>query len=357
MSVGLLLTGFLPSHANPGDEIIPLEGWRYLTAWTFVPLPLVMLVLTVVVYLYGVHVLRKRGDKWPVLRTVYFCVLGVGTLAIALFSFLGTYDTVLFWSHMIQHMLLNMIAPVFLVAGAPMTLALRTLPKAPRKWLLTVLHSLPAKIALFPPLTTFLMIASPFALYLTGWYNLTLNSDFAHDTLHIYMVVVGCLFFFPLLGVDPVPIKIPYPIRILLFFLTMPFHAFLGVTIMGSTRLIAEDWYVAFGRSWGLTPLEDQTWAGGLMWATGDITMFFAMFTIFLQWIQDSKREAKRVDRALDRQDALAAKRAAMAAAGAVGYDAVRDRATASTDPRSTDTARSDTGSTDTDMLGDEELQ
>ena len=362
MSVGLFPTGFLPTHANPGDDIIPLEGWRYLTAWTFEPLPLVMLLLTVAVYLYGVHVLHKRGDKWPVLRTVYFCVLGVGTLFIALFSFLGTYDTVLFWSHMIQHMLLNMIAPVFLVAGAPMTLALRTLPKAPRKWILVVLHSLPAKIALFPPLTTFLMIASPFALYLTGWYNLTLNNDFAHDTLHIYMVVVGCLFFFPLLGVDPVPIRMPYPIRILLFFLTMPFHAFLGVTIMGSTALIAEEWYLAFGRSWGLSPLEDQTWAGGLMWATGDITMFFAMFTIFLQWIQDSKKEARRVDRALDRQDALVAKRAAMAAARGVGYDAVGNRPSASTDPSSTkpgtaDTARTDTSSTNTDSLGDEEIQ
>ncbi len=93
------------------------------------------------------------------------------------------------------------------------------------------------------------------------------------------------------------------------------------------------------------------------MWATGDITMFFAMFTIFLQWIQDSKREARRVDRALDRQDALAAKRAAVAAGRLVGYDAVRGRATASTDPPSGDTARTDTGSNDTDTLGDEELQ
>ncbi len=304
-------------HAEPGDDIIPLVGWRYLTAWTFEPLPVIMILLTAGVYLYGVHLMHKRGDKWPVMRTISFCVLGLGTLSVALFSFLGTYDTVMFWLHMLQHMLLNMIAPVFLVAGAPATLALRTLPKRPRKWVLAVLHSTVAKILLFPPLTTFLMVASPFVLYLTGWYDLTLRSDFAHDTLHIYMVTVGCMFFFPLIGVDPVPINIPYPIRIILFLLTMPFHAFLGVTIMGSTKLIAEDWYLAFGRTWGLSPLEDQSWAGGLMWATGDITMFFAMFTIFLQWIKDSKR-------AMDREDARAAKRAAMAAGADVGYDAGR---------------------------------
>ncbi|MDO5735190.1 MAG: cytochrome c oxidase assembly protein [Propionibacteriaceae bacterium] len=336
------MTGFLPLHADPGDNIIPLEGWRYFTAWSFEPLPLIMILLTGGLYLYAVHLLHKRGDKWPVLRTVYFVGFGLGSLSFALFSFLGTYDTVLFWLHMLQHMLLNMIAPVFLVAGAPVTLALRTLPKKPRKWLLAVLHSMFGKIMLFPPLTTFLMIASPFALYLTGWYNLTLNSNAAHDFLHVYMVVVGCMFFFPLLGVDPVPLNIPYPIRFILFLLTMPFHAFLGVTIMGSTRLIAEDWYLAFGRTWGPSPLEDQTLAGGLMWATGDITMFAAMITIFIQWVGDSKRESKRVDRAMDRQDALAAKRAAMAEGGAVGYDAQRRQAPATTDA---------------DTVGDEEHQ
>lgn len=329
--------GVLPLHADPGDDIIPLVGWRYLTAWTFEPLPTLMILLVAGAYLYGVHVLHKRGDKWPVGRTISFCVLGLGTLAFALFSFLGTYDTVLFWLHMLQHMLLTMIAPVFLVAGAPATLALRTLPKRPRKVLLAVLHSTFAKILLFPPLTTFLMVGTPFVLYMTGWYDLTLRNDFAHDTLHIYMVTIGCLFFFPLLAVDPVPIRMPYPIRIILFLLTMPFHAFLGVTIMGSTKLIAEDWYLAFNRSWGLSPLQDQSWAGGLMWATGDITMFAAMSVIFLQWIKDSKREAKRVDRAMDRADALAAKRAAMVAGAAVGYDASRRPAPAPSAPAGTD--------------------
>lgn len=310
MFTGLLAT--LPMHAKPDDDIIPLEGSRYFTAWDFPFWAVLMLVLVAAVYLWGVWRLRRRGDAWPVMRTVSFVGLGLGSIAIATFSFLGVYDTVLFWTHMIQHMLLNMIAPVFLVFGAPATLALRALPKRPRGWLLKVLHSTVAKIALFPPLTTLLMVASPFALYMTGWYELTLRNDFWHDSLHLYLVTVGCLFFFPLLGVDPVPIKMPYPIRILLFFLTMPFHAFLGVTIMGSTQLIAEEWYLAFDRSWGVSPLTDQTWAGGLLWATGDLTMVFAMATIFVQWIKESNREAKRVDRAMDREDAARARAAGL---------------------------------------------
>ncbi len=305
----------LPLHAKPDDDIIPLVGARYFTAWEF-PLYAVLGLLVVGgLYLWGVWTLHRRGDRWPVMRTVSFVGLGLGTIAVAIFSFLGVYDTVLFWVHMLQHMLLNMIAPVFLVFGAPATLALRTLPKRQRGWLLAVLHSTVAKVLLFPPLTTGLMVASPFALYMSGWYEITLQNDFWHDFLHFYLITLGCLFFFPLLGVDPVPIKMPYPIRILLFLLTMPFHAFLGVTIMGSTRLIAEEWYLAFERGWGLSPMEDQSWAGGLMWATGDITMFAAMITIFIQWIKDSNREAKRVDRALDREEAQRARRPGL------GYD------------------------------------
>ena len=307
--------GLVPMHAKPDDDIIPLVGARYFTAWEFPWLAVLGLLLAAGLYLWGVQRLRRRGDKWPLMRTISFVVLGLGPIAIGTFSFLGVYDTVLFWSHMVQHMLFSMIAPVFIVFGAPATLALRALPKRPRGWLLKFLHSRFAKVLMFPPLTTALMVIYPFGLYMTRLYEITLRNDFAHDTLHLFLVTMGVLFFFPLLGVDPVPIKMPYPIRILLFFITMPFHAFLGVTIMGASRLIAEDWYLAFERSWGMSPMKDQEWAGALMWATGDLTMLAAMITIFVQWIKDSDREAKRVDRALDREDARRAR------AAGLGYD------------------------------------
>lgn len=297
----------LPLHAKPDDEIVPLEGWRYLTAWEFPLWAVLPIVGSAALYLWGVHVLHKRGDKWPVGRTLMFVVLGCGTMLVALCSFLGVYDTVLFWLHMVQHMLLNMIAPVFLVSGAPITLALRTLPKKWRSALLTVLHSKVARTLLFPPLTVFLMGMTPVALYMTNWYNITLRDSFSHDFLHAWMTITGCLFFSTLLAVDPVPVRLPYPVRILLFILTMPFHAFLGVTIMGRETLIAEDWYLAFERSWGPSPLRDQEWAGALLWATGDLTMFFAMITIFMQWVRESGREARRMDRAADREEARAA--------------------------------------------------
>lgn len=318
--VGTVL--LLPLHAKPDDEIIPLTGWRYLTAWEFPLWAVIPIVLSALLYLRGVQVLRRRGDAWPLERTIMFVVLGCGTLLIAVCSFLGVYDTVLFWPHMVQHMLLNMIAPVFLVSGAPVTLALRTLPKKWRAVLLAVLHSTFAKVVMFPPLTVFLMGMTPVALYMTPWYDLTLHNSFAHDSLHAWMVVTGCLFFSTLLTVDPVPIRMPYPVRIILFMLTMPFHAFLGVTIMGRETLIAEQWYVSFDRSWGLSPLRDQNWAGALLWATGDLTMFFAMVTIFIQWVRESNREAKRMDRLADRLEAKAAEAGpVVTGSSAGGYD------------------------------------
>lgn len=301
------LAPLVPLHAKPDDDITPLVGSAYFTQWDFPPWVVISLSLWTGCYLYGVWVLSRRGDRWSKWRTASF-LWGQFLLAIANFSFLGVYDTVLFWPHMVQHMLLNMVAPVFLVAAAPGTLAVRVLRGRPRELLLTVMHSWLAKVVLFPPLTFGLTVASPFLLYLTGWYNLTLRNELQHDLLHIYMVVLGCLFFMPLLGPDPQPFKIPYPIRIVLFILTMPFHAFLGVMIMGSKHLIAEDWYLSFERSWGLSPLTDQSWAGGLMWATGDLTMASAMGVIFARWILESQREARRLDRKLDREEARQAK-------------------------------------------------
>lgn len=111
--------GLVPMHAKPDDDIIPLVGARYFTAWEFPWLAVLGLLLAAGLYLWGVQRLRRRGDKWPLMRTISFVVLGLGPIAIGTFSFLGVYDTVLFWSHMVQHMLFSMIAPVFIVFGAP----------------------------------------------------------------------------------------------------------------------------------------------------------------------------------------------------------------------------------------------
>ena len=115
----------LPLHADPGNQPPPLTPERLLTAWTFEPLVVAALVLMVGLYLWGVRRLAVRGIDWPPARTLAWCVGAAGTIAIALLSVLGTYDTVLFSVHVVQHMILMMVTPMFLALGAPVTLALR----------------------------------------------------------------------------------------------------------------------------------------------------------------------------------------------------------------------------------------
>ena len=164
---------------------------RVFTAWTLDPVLTVLTVWAAGLYLFGVWVLHDRGVRWPLGRTVSFVVVGLGTLFFATSSGLGTYDTTLLSVHMVQHMVLSMVVPLFLALGAPVTLVLRTLPARPRRWLLGVLHSRVALVLSFAPLTFLLFVISPWALYFTGWYDATLHSTPIHELMHLHLVIVG----------------------------------------------------------------------------------------------------------------------------------------------------------------------
>jgi cytochrome c oxidase assembly factor CtaG len=293
----------VPMHATPDDQPPPLTALRLLTEWSLDWWLVVGLAIPAVLYAAGLFRLRRRGDHWPVRRSVAFFGGGLGTAAIATLSGLGAYDTVLFSVHVVQHMILMMVTPMFMALGAPVTLALRTLPWRPRTVLLSVLHSRPARVLTFAPLALALFIATPFALYFSSFYELSLRSAFWHAFLHIHFVIIGSLLMWPLTGIDPLPGRMSYPMRLLIMFLMLPFHAFLGISIMSSTRLIAEDWYLAFNRTWPPSPLDDQYLAGAIMWGSGDITALFVLAALFVQWFAHSQREARRVDRQLDRLD------------------------------------------------------
>jgi putative copper resistance protein D len=282
---------------------------RVFTAWELDPVLTVAVVWVTGLYLVGVWRLHDRGDRWPLVRTLSFVVPGMGGLFFATSSGLGAYDTTLLSVHMVQHMLLTMVVPLFLALGAPVTLMLRTLPPRPRRWLLALLHSRLAKVATFAPLTFLLFVISPWALYFSPWYDATLRSVPLHELMHLHLVVVGSLFFWPLVGVDPVPGRVPYPFRLLLIVLTLPFHAFLGLTIMNQETLIGGSWYRALPMSWLPSPAADQHLAGGILWGSGDLVGLLFLAVLFTQWVRSSMREAVREDRRLDRLEARAARR------------------------------------------------
>ncbi len=295
---------WLPAHLGAHDDLLPLTALRMLTEWEPAVLPLAGAGVVGGLYLYGVHRLRARGDAWSRWRTVLFVGLGLGSFLVATTSALAVYDTTLLWVHMVQHMVLAMLTPVFLALGAPVTLALRVLPRRGRGVLQAVLHSRVAKVATFPVVAGALFVANPFALYLTGWYEATLRNPLLHDLNHLHFLLVGALWFWPILGLDPMPVRLAHPLRLVAVFATMPFHAFLGVAIMGSSTLLAGDYYASLGRTWGPSLERDQEIAGGLLWASGDLVALVVLGALFVQWARASEREAEREDRRLDRLEA-----------------------------------------------------
>ena len=289
--------------AASGDTPPPFTVAEIFTQIRLNSLIAVFLLIAAALYLYGVYRLRQRGDHWPPGRTVAFLLGGLGSIAAVTVTGVEAYDTTLLSIHMIQHMVLSMVGPIFLALGAPVTLALRTVQTGPRKLLLRVLHSRVVGILTYPLVAFGLFIANPFILYFTGAYAATLQHAWLHELVHVHFIVTGCLFFWPLLGLDPLPNRWPYPGRALLMVLSVPFHTVLGLTIMQSRTLLGGDWYPNLNLSWS-DPWSDQVVAGGVLWAGGEIVSVTMLGILVVQWIRQSEREAKRIDRALDRAEA-----------------------------------------------------
>jgi putative copper resistance protein D len=291
----------LSIHAEA--ELPPFTGSSPFTSWEPFQLLTLGLLIAVGLYLWGVSRLVRRGDAWPLHRTLVFLVGGVGSIAFVTLGGVAAYDDVLLSDHMIQHMVLAMLAPICLALGAPVTLALRTLPPKPRHWLVAALHSKIAKVLSFPLVSFGLYVATPFALYFSGIYRFSLQHEWFHDLTHVHFILIGCLFFWPLIGLDPLPGRWPYPARALLMILSTPFHAVLGLTIMQSSTLIAGSYYPDLHLGWA-DPVTDQRVAGGILWAGGEIVTVVMLAALVAQWMRSADKEAIRIDRRLDREDA-----------------------------------------------------
>src|SRR3954451_21834401 len=299
----------------------PLTWARIATAWEPRVVVLIALVGVGGLYLLAARSLRRRGDAWSPARDISFVVGGLGTIAWATLGWMGVYDDTLFWAHMAQHMVLSMVSPIFLALGAPVTLAVRTLPSRPRRWLRSALHSMPAKILINPLVGAALLFGTPFVLYMPGLYQASLQHDALHNLLHVHFLLAGCIFFWPIIGVDPVPGRLPYPMRLLLVCIALPAHAFLGVSIMAQRTIIAGDYYRALARPWAPSLSQDQNIGGGLLWAAGDLVGLLVFGALLFQWSKADDREAVRVDRHLDRTERLARQRAGSSGDGADDED------------------------------------
>ncbi|MFF2361565.1 cytochrome c oxidase assembly protein [Streptomyces sp. NPDC058122] len=274
--------------------------------WSADPFFLVACLLGLGLYGWGVVRLARRGDAWSWGRTAAF-VTGVLTVMLVMCTRLNDYGMVMFSVHMVQHMVISMLSPILLLLGAPITLALRALPvaakrgsKGPRELLLMFLHSRYMKIVTHPAFTIPMFIASLYGLYFSPLFDFLMGSAAGHIVMMCHFLLVGLFFFWPIMGVDPGPHRPGYLMRMLELFAGMPFHAFFGISLMMASGPMVES-YKNPPASLGLDALADQTAAGGIAWAFSEIPSVLVLLALLFQWHNSEQRQARRLDRAADR--------------------------------------------------------
>lgn len=301
-----VLLGFELPHPPSTVEI--LLGWR---------LDLVLglgAMLLTVLYLAGVRMLRRRGDRWPGGRTAAW-LCGTAVVLVATSSGIGRYSAGMFSTHMVAHMSLNMLAPVLLVLGGPITLALRVLPPEPRQWITALLRCRAARTIAHPAVAASLFVGSFYLLYFSGLFGVAMPLHWAHQLMNVHFLLSGYLFYWLVIGVDRAPRTLPHLGKLGLLFAVMPFHAFFGVILMNKQTVIAENFYRSLAHPWLPDLLTDQRLGGGIAWATGEIPMLVVVIALLRQWSVADRREATRFDRATDNghDDRLAAYNAMLA--------------------------------------------
>ena len=267
----------------------------------------VCLLLTAL-YLSGLRVMRRSGDRWPGSRTACW-FLAVGLLFVATNSGAATYAHVLFSAHMVQHMVLSMIVPVFLVLGAPITLALRTLPRrrgerGPREWLTEFIHSRFVRVISHPIVAAVIFVTGFYGLYFTGLFPWLMAGHWGHVAMGVHFVLAGSLFFWSLIGIDPGPQRPPYFVRMVILLMVIPIHSFFSLALMMSSQALAGNFYAALQRPYGVDLVADQHLGGAIGWALGEVPVVIVMIAMFVQWVRADAREAKRLDRKQDRATA-----------------------------------------------------
>jgi putative copper resistance protein D len=291
----LLLLGYeLPGAPSP---------LRMLTFWRFDTFLSVGGLLLAALYLAAVVLLRRRGDRWPVGRTVSW-LAGCAALVFATGSGVRAYGSAMFSIHMVEHMTLNMFVPLLLVLGAPVTLALRVLPSAapgappgPREWILRAVHS-PLTTFLSNPATAFvLFVGSLYAVYFTPLFDTLVPYHWGHELMSLHFLLTGYLFYWGIIGVDPGPRRLPFIGRLALLFATMPFHAFFGIAMMTKTTAVGDNYYATVALPWVSSRTDDQYLGGAIAWGAGEVPVVVVLIALVTQWARQDRRTSARSDR------------------------------------------------------------
>jgi cytochrome c oxidase assembly factor CtaG/putative copper export protein len=286
---------------------------RILFDWRFDLIFGTAAIVLAALYVAAVLRLRRRGDSWPPGRTLSW-LFGCAVLLFATSSGVGRYMPAMFSMHMVAHMGLSMLAPILLVLGGPVSLALRALPAAGRssgrddppgmrEWILAALHSRFSRLLTNPIVATVLFVAGFYGLYFSDLFDTAVGSHAGHLAMNVHFLLSGYLYYWVVIGVDPTPRPIPPLAKLGVVFASLPLHAFFGVELMGTRTVLGASYYRSLGLSWHTDLLGDQRLGGGIAWAAGELPLVIVMIALLLQWARSDNRTARRLDRAAERDN------------------------------------------------------
>ena len=283
--------------------------WSMLTQWRFDLIVGTASVACIVLYAWGLRTLHRRGDSWPISRTVFW-MLGSVVLFFTVNSGMGMYMMAQFAPHMIGHMLLSMLVPVLLALGGPITLALRAIPPAgrnnppgPREWILEFVENPISHFLTHPIVAMVQFVAGFYIVYYGGFYDSLAADHFGHLFMNIHFIISGYLFYWSIIGVDRSPHSFSPLYKLLVLLVSLPFHSFFGIMLMRSNEVLAPDWYGGLALPWVPDLLRDQQVGGGIAWGIAEIPLLLVMVALAVQWFRTDQKKARRDERKAERSD------------------------------------------------------
>ena len=259
------------------------------TQLLFAPVVTCAVALSAVLYGWGVVRVARRhpARPWPLWRAALFGA-GLLVIVIATQSGIGVYDDLLFYDHMIQHVMLLMVAPPLLIAGQPLTLLLHASRNPLHTWAKRVIRSRAASFVTWPVFGVVAYALAVMAAHLTIIATYTEVDPAWHNAEHALFVVIGYLFYLPILGTEPIRWRLSYPIRFVLLVLLMPIDTFTGVAL-GYASGHSPGILAGPRPGWAPSPVSDLHSGGAVMWIAGDGIMFALMMIVFLMWARNER--------------------------------------------------------------------
>ena len=289
-----LTTGTALAHGIAAPEPTLLSA---LTTWSVDPVPLTAALLSAGAYLIAVRRVNGTHPRVPIPRwRVLAWLAGLAAILVALVSAVDVYAETFLTVHMVQHLLLAMVAPPLLALGAPVTLLLRiATPRVRQRVVVPVLHSRVVRLIASPLVAWPLFAIVMWLTHFSPLYNAALEDRNVHVAEHAVYLAAGLLFWWPVVAADPIPRRMGYGARLAYVGLQMPVNAAVGLAIYFAPSVLYPH-YATIQRSWGPNALTDQQIGGVLMWGVGDLLLLAVVPALIAVWMRADARRSVRSD-------------------------------------------------------------